>query len=161
MKKIIVLCLIVSLLTTLLVGCKKEEKNEETADAYAFSAGDVSVAVNAEAAPILQALGAWLDYAESPSCAFEGMDKIYTYQGFELETYCLDGTDYIASIRLLDDSVKTTEGIAIGSTKEAVTDVYGSPDEQTDTAFTYQSGDMKLQFLFRDGSVSDIQYLMK
>ena len=84
MKKIIAICLIVTLLSCLFAGCeKKEEEQESNTEGYVFLAGDVSISIDAEAAPVLTALGAWKEYAESPSCAFEGMDKVYTYAGFE------------------------------------------------------------------------------
>ena len=160
MKRIISICLMISLLACVFAGCeKKEEKSEQNAGAYIFRAGEVSIAIDAQAAPILEALGAWKDYAESPSCAFEGMDKVYTYAGFEIETYCLDGVDYIASVRLLDDTFKTQKGITIGSTKEAVIEAYGEPAESGELSLIYQDAGMKLQFLLRDGVVCDIQYL--
>ena len=152
--------MIVAMLGCVFVGCqKKEEESQQTTGSYTFAVGEVSIAIDAKAAPILESLGAWKDYAESPSCAFEGMDKVYTYAGFEIETYCLDNTDYIAGVRLLDDSVKTDKGITIGSTKDAVKDAYGEPTEESETSISYQSGNTKLQFLLRDGAVCDIQYL--
>lgn len=160
MKKIISICIIVAMLVCVFVGCqKKEEESQQTAGSYTFAVGEVSIAIDAQAAPILESLGAWKDYAESPSCAFEGMDKVYTYGGFEIETYCLENTDYIAGVRLLDDSVKTQKGIAIGSAKDAVVEAYGEPDESSDTSLIYNGDGMKLQFLLRDGTVCDIQYL--
>ena len=159
MKKLLSLSIAFLLLISLFAACQKAEEEKEGEASYVFKNGDVSIAIDAEAAPILESLGAWKDYAESPSCAFEGMDKVYTYAGFEIETYCLSGVDYIACVRLLDDSVKTEKGIAIGSTKDAVKDAYGEPNEASDSALTYQTSGMKLQFLLRDGVVCDIQYL--
>ena len=159
MKKLLSLSIAFLLLISLFAACQKAEEEKEGEASYVFKNGDVSIAIDAEAAPILESLGAWKDYAESPSCAFEGMDKVYTYAGFEIETYCLSGVDYIAGVRLLDDSVKTEKGIAIGSTKDAVKDAYGEPAEESETAISYQSGNTKLQLLLRDGVVCDIQYL--
>ena len=159
MKKLLSLSIAFLLLISLFAACQKAEEEKEGESSYVFKNGDVSIAIDAEAAPILESLGAWKDYAESPSCAFEGMDKVYTYAGLEIETYCLSGVDYIACVRLLDDSVKTEKGIAIGSTKDAVKDAYGEPNEASDTSLTYTKDGMKLQFLLRDDVVCDIQYL--
>lgn len=63
--------------------------------------------MNEKAAPILEKLGEPMEYFEAESCAFEGLDKIYTYSGFELHTYEMKGTDYVASVMFLDDSVST------------------------------------------------------
>ncbi len=43
--------------------------------------------MNEDVAPILSGLGNYNNYAESPSCAFKGLDKIYSYSGFDLYTY--------------------------------------------------------------------------
>ena len=147
------------LLLLSLVFCACAEEPEATPNTYAFTAGAVSIAIDAEASPILASLGEYKAYDESPSCAFEGMDKTYTYAGFEIETYCLSNVDYIASIRLLDDSYQTQKGITIGSAKDAVTKAYGAPASETDSALIYEADGMKLQFLLRNGLVSDIQYL--
>ena len=55
--------------------------------------------------------------------------------------------------------MKTQKGIAIGSAKDAVVEAYGEPDESSDTSLIYNGDGMKLQFLLRDGTVCDIQYL--
>ncbi len=126
---------------------------------YVLTVGTTEIAVDADAAPILEALGEWRDYSESNSCAFVGLDKVYTYGGFELQTYPKDGRDYVYMVELYDDSVATREGIAIGASRDAVTKAYGDADQQTDTSLTYTGKSMHLTFLFReDGSVGKIQY---
>ena len=109
-------------------------------------------------APILAALGQWRDYAESASCAFEGLDKVYTYAGFEIQTYPEGEKDFVYIIVLQDDTVATEKGVRIGATKEAVIAAYGTPDKETDTSLTYNGKGMYLQFILRDGAVTSIQY---
>ncbi|MBQ8431914.1 MAG: hypothetical protein IJX28_03425 [Clostridia bacterium] len=156
-KKIVAVLILLSTVCFLLVGCGTEGTAQDVT--YTFAVGSTTVAIDAPAASLLEALGAWSDYAESPSCAFEGMDKVYTYASFELETYCLGGVDYIAAVHLLDDSVTTRKGIRIGSTAQEVLDAYGTPASQSDAAIVYTATGMKLQFLLRDGVVTNIQYL--
>ena len=43
-----------------------------------------------------------MSYFEAPSCAFDGIDKTYTYAGFELLTYPKDDKDYVSSVVLKD-----------------------------------------------------------
>ena len=150
--------LLLGMLGLLLTGCQATPPQEEPV-AYSFQVGQTGIAIDAPAKAILDALGAWSDYAESPSCAFEGMDKIYTYAGFEIETYCLSGVDYVAAVHLLDDSVATQKGIRIGSTSQEVLNAYGTPTSQNDTSLVYSAKGMKLQFLLRNGTVTNIQYL--
>ena len=155
MKKLAFL-LALCLLLAPLCACAEESEQPTT---YTFTASGVQIAIDAEAAPILSALGEWSAFDESPSCAFEGMDKVYTYNAYEIETYCQKNVDYVAKVRLLDDSVKTAKGIAIGAKKADVTAAYGTPTTESETELTYQASGMRLQFLLRNGIVSGIQYL--
>ena len=156
MKKLTCLLALLLLLSLSLGACAEEP---ETPNTYTFKAGALEIAVDAEAETILSSLGEPKSYDESPSCAYEDLDKVYTYAGFEIKTYTLKKVEYIASIRILDDSCQTQKGIAIGSAKDAVTKAYGAPTSETDSALFYEAEGMKLQFLLRDGLVSDIQYL--
>lgn len=157
MKKVLALMLALSILIAL-VSC--EDAPDGGGDTlYKFQAGTVEIALHAPAEPILAALGEPKSYDESPSCAFEGLDKVYVYAGFQLQTYPKGGKDYIRSVSLTDDSVKTPEGIAIGATPDQVKQAYGAPQQETTTALEYRfATDCRLQFLLRDGKVTNIYY---
>jgi hypothetical protein len=126
---------------------------------YAAAVDGVRIAVDDLAAPVLSALGKWSSYDESPSCAFEGLDKIYGYGSFEIQTYTFGGKDYIRSVYLIDDSVQTEQGITIGSTVEQVREAYGAPSKENEGSLQYAGEGMTLAFLIRDGRVTNIQYL--
>ena len=142
-----------------------EAKNETDQSAnqeqngYVFQSGEVSVIVDAEADAIISALGEPLSYFEAASCAFEGIDKFYTYSGFEIDTYPEKEKDYISMIVLKDDSVSTPEGLAIGDEAKKVTDLYGSATESSDTLLVYEKDEMKLRVIIKDGSVQSIEYV--
>ena len=158
MKKLSLLMLALALLLSL-AACQPAERPKAT---FApFVTNSTTLAIDAEAAPLLSALGGELEYAESPSCAFEGMDKIYVYSGFRIQTYTKGGKDYIRSVELTDDSVATPEGLRIGATAEGVKAAYGTPSEETATAIKYIDAEkgITLQLLLRDGTVTNIQYL--
>lgn len=158
MKKLLIYLLLATALLSL-VACKDNNTPpEEGKKVYTFTSGSTKIAVNAEAAPIVAALGQWRDYAESPSCATTGLDKIYIYPGFEIYTTPEGDRDLISMIRLYDDTVATEEGIRVGATKEAVIAVYGTPDQTYDTNITYEVVGMYLQFSLKDGIVTSIQY---
>ena len=155
MKKII--CITLTLITLLcLASC---EAAPEEGTKYEFQSGPVSVAIDAEAESVLSALGEWRNYSESPSCAFVGLDKVYVYAGFRIQTYPLEGKDYIYSVELTDDSVTTPEGITIGSGADQVKSAYGTPAEESATLLLYKGEGVNLQFILRDGKVTNIQYL--
>ena len=158
MKKIV--CFALALLMLLgicaLTSCNGGQDEKTT---YGVTLNGVMIEINAEAEPILSALGAWKDYDASPTCAFEGEDKVYGYGSFEIHTYTLGGKDYVHSVYLLDDSHTTRKGITIGSKSSAVTASYGQPTKTTDGALIYEGDGMTLSFLLRDDRVTNIQYV--
>jgi hypothetical protein len=125
---------------------------------YYFTLNGVTVSVNAAMAPIAEALGEPTSYFESESCAFQGLDKTYTYGSVVISTYPVDGEDFVYTIELKDDTVETTEGICIGSTKDDVTAAYGTASSETDTALSYEKDDSVLAFIFDGDSVANITY---
>jgi len=157
MKKLILFLLCATMLLSF-VACSDAE---ETDNSFAsIRIGNTAVPIDGEAAAILASLGEAKSYDESPSCAFEGMDKIYVYNGFRIQTYTLSGKDYVRSVELLDDTYATPEGVTIGSALETVTAAYGTPTKQTETGLQYVNSelDITLQFLIRDGKVINVQY---
>ncbi|MBQ8310096.1 MAG: hypothetical protein IJX80_03680 [Clostridia bacterium] len=154
-----VLCILLSFFSLVVMISCSDTGTTENAD-YSFQKGNVVIAVNGEMAPILEALGEWIEYNESPSCGFTGMSKLYTYAGFDIETYPTDGKDYVYRVELYDDSVATKEGIRVGSTKAQVIEAYGNASEEGTTVLTYRAKNMYLRLLLSaEGLVSKIQYL--
>lgn len=126
---------------------------------YVFKTGDVEIEIEAEAKEYIDALGEPQSYYEAPSCAFGDLDKVYTYNGFELNTFQENGTDYVSSVILKDDSVSTKEGVCIGDDAAKVTETYGDYTSKTDKAFVYAKGNMKLCFFIEDDVIVSIEYL--
>ena len=126
---------------------------------YKFTYNDTQIALSSEIAPIVEKLGEPDKYYESESCAFQGLDKVYTYGGVVIRTYPEKDIDYVLSIELKDDLTATEEGISIGDSSEKVTETYGEPDEKTDTSLIYNKGNSKLSFILEsDKTVSSITY---
>ena len=117
------------------------------------------VTINDNMADVLAALGEPLSYFEAASCAFEGMDKTYTYSGFVITTQPgEDGQDYINSVRLTDDSVTTPEGVYIGCSADDVTAAYGE-GSRTENVISYTKGDSAMNFILEGDKVISIEYL--
>lgn len=135
-----------------------ESAKEAEITGFTFAAGDTVIAMNADVAPILEGLGEWENYAETTSCAFKGLDKTYSYPGFDLYTYPLNGKDNVNSVYFVDDTVSTPEGIHIGSTKEEMEAAYGTDYEEEFGAYTYTKDKSKLQFLVTDGVIDSVEY---
>ena len=113
---------------------------------------------NADFAPLLTYLGDPVNYFEAESCAFEGLDKTYTYDGVEIVTYPDEDVDRISSVRILSEAVSTPEGITIGSTPEDVTAAYGEDYTAMGQQYTYEDGDCLLSVLFQDGKAVSVEY---
>lgn len=168
--KIVSLALALCLLLAL-AACGETGDSEKTeppsasgtsqATGYTFTFKGVEIAVDADLAPIVAALGEPTDYSEFDSCAFQGKDKTWIYGGVILRSYPEGDKDLVLSIELKDDSVSTPEGIYVGSSKDEVTAKYGAPASETDTAVTYVKGGCKLTFILADGKVSSITYQSK
>lgn len=165
------LSLLLLVLILMLAGCSSvegtseaggndaiEENNQEV-NGYEFEYDGITMAMYNEAAPILEGLGDEMDYFEAESCAFQGMDKIYTYGGFELHTHEIDGVDYVSSIIFLDDSVSTKEGIYLYSSLEDVLEAYGDNYSEEYGLYTFEKEDSKLSFLIEDDEVTSIEYM--
>ena len=116
--------------------------------------------VDADFAPVLEKLGEPLSYFEAASCAFEGLDKTYTYSGFQIITYPDGEKDCVSTIVLKDDSVSTAEGVSIGESKERLQEVYGSGSEEGNM-IVYAKGDMKLCFIMQNDEIASIEYRSK
>lgn len=127
------------------------------AKGYVFVSGSATVEIDALAAPIVEALGEPVSYYEAASCAFEGLDKTYTYKGFELDTYPTGDDDYVSAVIFKDDSIKTPEGIGIGDTAQKVEEVYGSAAQEKGM-LVYAKDGMKLCFIVKDDEVVSVEY---
>jgi len=135
--------------------------DSQQGDGWTFKSGDVVISMNAPAAPILEKLGAAKSSYEAPSCAFDGMDVVYSYAGFDLLTYTSDGKDAkVSGVVLRDDSVETPEGLFIGSDKAAVENTYGKLEDGANN-LRVTKGNCELLIILTDGAVSSIQYIAK
>lgn len=145
-------------------NAKKDSAQTETV-AYEFKSGDTVIAMGAEAATVVKALGKPAKAVfEADSCAYQGKDKVYTYAGFELNTYPVDGKERIASVYFLDDSVATPEGIKIGSKAKDVVDAYGkeyNKEEQKLGTYSYSTDTAELRIYTTKDVVDGVEYLVK
>lgn len=133
-------------------------ESSETKEGFSFVYQDNTIPMNVDAAPIVEKLGEPVDYFEAASCAFQGLDKIFYYNGFELGTYPNGDKDYVSYVNLLDDSVTTDKGIYLGSTKGEVIAAYGNDYKVDGTSYVYLLGDSKLTFIIEDETVTQITY---
>ena len=130
----------------------------EVVESYTYNYNETVIELNTEAKPILNKLGKEISYFESESCAFPGLDKVFTYPSLEIQTYEREGIDHILSINLLDDTIATNEGIRLFDNVSKVKDVYGDDYEEKAGQYIYTKGNTNLSFLIKDDEVIAIEY---
>lgn len=153
LKHVLLLMLVLCLCLPLVAACGGGD-----AKTYSFRYGSATLTPGTPAKDALTALGEPLSFSESGSCGgIPGTDKVYRYTGFTV--YTLPGIegDMVNAIVLTDDSVKTPEGLSIGSTRQDVTDALGIGEQSGDT-LTFVGGSTRLTFSLRDGKVTGIHY---
>lgn len=139
-------------------GTQTGDGGQAASKGYVFRYNGVAVSVDADMADILEGLGEPNDYFEAASCAFEGVDKTYTYSSFVIETYPQGEKDYVSTITLKDDAVSTSENIYIGSLLTDVTNSYGTDYTEQGSMLVYNKDGVKLCFLMENDTVTSIQY---
>lgn len=168
--RIISLMIAIVIMSTLFVACDggsditlpPEDGNttEPAAESkvFVFVYNNTEVAPHAKMAELLNGLGDPSSYEESESCYYQGLDKDYTYPGFKLRTYPMDGVDYVLNVCFVDDSVTTPEGIMLGSTRDEVIAAYGTSFTEQNGSTVYTRGNTELRFRFSDNGVTAIEY---
>lgn len=141
-------------------GAGKETTAAAEETAYVFKTEKAEISVGAEAAPILKALGTPKSTFEQDSCAYQGKDKVYQYDGFDICTYPVKGKDYISAVYLMDDTAVTPEGIKIGSTKQEVLNAYGNEYTEEFGVYRYTAGSTQLSIYTTNQVVDSIEYLV-
>ena len=93
-----------------------------------------------------------------PSCAFEGTDNVYSYNTCEVTAYNEGNGEVIYSVFLLDPTVMTPEGLAIGDEEAKIVAAYGSGYNLSDGQYTYIGRNSQLLILTSDGFVTNIEF---
>ena len=163
-----------------IMGCSSEQKEENTGisttvtpietiensnleqkiqNGYSFLYNEIEFVVDMPAKEVLEQLGEYKNYFEAPSCAIESMIRTYSYGSFEIDTYELDGTEYIASIFFKDDTITTKEGAFLFMSEKQLFELYGTDYIEEAGVLVYSKDNMKLKFVVSEGEISSIQYI--
>ena len=144
-------------------NASESEKAPESMTGYIYEVENaegtkVSLTTDIEASAVIEALGEPVSYFESASCAFNGLDKVYTYDHFRIETYPEGEKDIISMIVFLDDLTETPEGVSIGMTKADMETAYGTDHEEKKGMTVYKKDGKYLAFLLQDDVIKSIEY---
>lgn len=167
-KKIIFLIISIVIIITcvgLIMKNDKEkaekDKNEDNNDKTTFSIKykDVEIVPGTEFSADKIAEEAAL--SEIPSCAFNGTDKVYTYENFEIIIASVDGKDTVYSVYFDNDEVETTEGVKVTDTKEIMIEKYGNEYKQElGNKYIYTKGNVELSFIVESDIITAIEYTL-
>lgn len=104
------------------------------------------------------ALGEYAGVSEVPSCAFDGNDRVYNYELFELTAYVDGEQERIYSIYFIDPNLPTTEGLCLGDTVENMKALYGENFVTSGNAYDYTRGNTVLSVVTQNDVVVGIEY---
>jgi hypothetical protein len=133
-------------------------KTNDGGDGYFFTYMGTRVLMNEKTSEVLTSLGKYKNYFESEACAYQGLEKTYTYNGFALYTYPKDGVDYVLSVVLLDDTLSTPEGISIGASEKDVIAKYGNAGVEEKGSLKYTKDKSTITFIIKNNEVDSIEY---
>ena len=171
MKKYLVLLLALVLTLALFCACGTENPPEAESAApqksvtpdygeLYFASGDVKFGIFDEAEPVLSALGEPINGTfESNSCAYQGKDYFYYYDGFELMVNDIDGVRRITGITLADDTVANPQGVKIGMDINKALELMDMEYTQNGSVYKLVSGSAMLIIRAADdGSLAAAEY---
>lgn len=116
---------------------------------------NTKIMLNTAMGEVAKILGSTTDYSEAPSCNYDGLDKVFTYDKVNIYTYPHPSGDIINEIEINDAAIPTDKGFApIGKTIEEVKAVYGEPTEVEGVTYKYADGDCYTYFYADNGTVT-------
>ena len=126
-----------------------------------FQYKDYTFGLLDEAEIVMENLGEADDYFVSASCAYQGDDYIYYYDGFEITVNEIDGVRRITGITLTDDLISIPQGVKISmNIEEALSMMEGLPYTEKNGVYTfhYAFTDLLIQTDKMHTTIIAIQY---
>ena len=158
LKKAVVFLIVMSMCAPLVFTTKSV-----AAKGYYFKYAGVTVTMGSKAKKLIKAAGKPLAMKKKKSCAFKGYDRTRQYTDFILYTYTNSkkGAEYVNGITFRTSSVKTKEGIGIGSSKQDVMNTYGTKNPNDLGIVIYSKGKTKLFIKIDNNKVSQLRFVLK
>lgn len=130
-------------------GCAGKTK-EAT---FGFTNGSVTLVPGEKFNPDAEGVGETVAYMEAASCYYDGLDKVFTYNGYEVTTYPAQDGDYIQDINISSDTIKTAEGVGVGSTLSQLEAAYGKEYTVSGKMYRFYEDDTKYMYFFLSDDV--------
>ncbi len=123
--------------------------------------GEGDIYINMPSDEVVALLGEPESTFEAPSCALDGMDKVYTYDHCEIYIAEYPDQSLVSAIYLTDDLSSTPEGLTVGDTDKKMRELYGDPYKSDGYEYTYRKEDSYLRVQVNVGKVTYIYYMLK
>ena len=152
------------LILIMLTGCGeeknlKQEKVLEKSFSVKYDGANIVPGVKFDESKISETA----NISEIPSCAFEGVDKVYTYPNVEITVADIDGVPTVYSVYFMDETISTGEGVKISDSKELMIEKYGENYENS-LENKYDYVDVKngvtLSFIIENNIITGIEYTL-
>ena len=150
----------------------ENEAETETVEGYGplcFVSNDFAFGILDLVDDVIANIGEPVDSFAAASCAYQGDDYFYYYDGFEFTANLIDDQEKIISITMDDDTVELPQGVCIGMEIQEALDLIneslgGSADdvryEQNNAIYTFTYGICTLMIQEgNDATVKSIQFV--
>lgn len=125
-------------------GCAKKDSTA----AFGFNNGELTLTPGDKFDVEADSLSETTAYMEAASCYFDGLDKVFTYEGYEVTTFPKEDGDYIQDINVSSETIKTDKGIGVGSSLSDVESAYGNDYTVSGKMYEYYQDDTKYMYFF-------------
>ena len=123
---------------------------------FSFVYNDTLVEMDQDMDYLLPQLGEPAGVFEAPSCAFDGIDRIFGFGAIQIHTYPDGDLDRVHTVSFLNDNIATVSGISLGSSIDDVLAVYGNDYVQDAGMFVFTRNGTTLSFFVDSGMVIGI-----
>jgi len=161
-KSIIFILIVIVVISIIAVGLifllnKTGEEKKEEIDTFKmlYQGVDITPGKEFEANKITEQA----TISEIASCAFDGTDKVYTYENLEIIVANVEGKETVYSVYFINDIPKTVEGVKIASSKDEMIQKYGEEYKTgLGNKYTYTKGNVELSFTVENEVITGIEY---
>jgi hypothetical protein len=141
------------------VQTEQESSADTVADAgYIFSYHGTVIRVDGEMTTVRALLGEPVSCYEDPSCAAQGIDRIYNYTDFDIYTYADGDVERIRMVVLRTDNVATPEGVDLSASRADVVEAYGEDYTEEKGQIVYEKNGVQLCFILDGEDILSIEY---
>lgn len=148
-KRILIVAVVICMIAMLFVGCGENEQNNQdnlpAAAMGSFSSNDIALIIEGKTYrssenvnTLLKVLGDNYMYSEAISCAYDGLDKSYSYDNIDVYTYPDKDIDRVSEITIYGGDAETGKGLKVGDTVKRMEELYGTGYSEEGITLIYE-----------------------